>query len=263
MSDTYFQQWYSDNKENYNALRKRRYKEDPAYRAMVQERNRQSRERQRDKRKAERLEEKKAIKTRPTRLIRTIEAGVDAHGNTITEDLLTIGAVAKALGKSVQALRLWERKGIIRRTPIISERGDRLYTIEMVEEIRKNLQEQGKLGPSTKTNGLLSYVIKNVALSSGTTARVKLFKIGTLAKCVNRSVVAIEHMEKRGLLPETPLRSGTKSKYRLYSYPMIETTFEALESRGGDVRGEDVSALFSEIAEAWDSLGYLRASIVE
>lgn len=258
--NSYFKEWYEDNGDDLNARRRNRYKTDPAYRRKVQEWNRRAREKRNKERAVEKKAERKAVKMATSGSWKTVEIEVDG----VKMRMFTIGALAKALGKGISTIRVWERFGVLPETPYRSNKGDRLYSVEQVEQFRDQLKKQGKLDPEKlKRKAKPTHVIRTVQYSDGKTERVQLFKIGSLAKAVDRTVVALTQMEKRGDLPRTPLlASGIQ--YRLYTVEMIEAVQEAFEKRGGQVRGRSEWVDFrTEIEDAWTELRLMEARLMD
>ena len=64
-------------------------------------------------------------------------------------DFYSIGFLALSVGRSVQRVLVWEKKGIIPPTPFRNYGGERLYTQEMIEHIRKATQN-GVKGENAK-----------------------------------------------------------------------------------------------------------------
>lgn len=259
MADSYFQEWYKDNKAELNKARRDRYAKDPEYKKRVLEANRSSRTRIR---KSEKQAKEEAVRVKVGGTPwRSKEVAVD---ESTTEKLYSIGALASALGKSVQAIRLWERKGLIPETPHRTSKGDRLYSADMIKEIYEKLRALGKIRED-KPRSVRGPVgtARSVRLASGEIRRVILFKIGVMAKAVGRTVVSIEQLEQRGLFPRTSLRSSGGS-CRLYSAEMIKDVVDVLELFEHDVRGEEAwRSFFSEVCSRWNQSGFLGAEVVE
>jgi DNA-binding transcriptional MerR regulator len=200
-----------------------------------------------------------------------IELTDEKTGQKVAAKMYTIGAVAKALGCSVQALRLWERKGKIPPAPYKYSKGDRLYNEEFIQTLKTILTKQGRIGPAaTERVKSLPYLDRKVQFPSktgrskkGVVRNLRLYKIGLLAKAVGRTVVTLEQLEQRGALPKTPFKvSGVR--YRLYTLEMMEAVKMAFEERAGEIRGKPAWAEFyDEIFEAWSELNVIGAWIIE
>jgi len=178
--------------------------------------------------------------------------------------LFTIGALAKALGCSIKAIRLWEKNGVVPETPIRSPKGDRLYTAEMVDTIRTVLHKQGRLSKTkmvaqSRPKGL----VKKVQFANGGMKEVRLFRIGALAKVVGRTVVGLQQMEQKETMPVTSLRASSV-KYRLYTVRQIEVVKDALDKREGTIKDRaDAMEFRKEVDAGWKRIGVIGAKVIE
>lgn len=289
---TYFQEWYRDNGDLLNKSRRERYRDDPDYREKVLEQNREARRRRRKQTLKERREQRAASTTKPSQAWKSVNVELKGeNGDKVVTKMFTIGAVARALDCSVQALRLWEKKGIIPETEYRYSKGDRLYTKEQIEMYREILLKQGRIGQNRTRTRPLPYVERWIAFSgerrkgkrvsedeladldvsiteailkNGRLVRkVKLFRIGVLAKAVGRTVVTLEQLEQRGAFPETPFRASEVG-YRLYTMKMMEVVKKAFEDRDGEIRGEEAwQGFHDEVHGAWRALNVLGAEILD
>ena len=258
MSSFSYAAWYRVNAKRLNAERKQRYHTDAAYRKKVLDTNQQSRE-ERKKAEGPTKRKRKRVKSEEGRW-KTFTGVVDGREQT----LYTIGALAKVLGCSIQAIRLWERQGIIPSTDLRSNNGgsgDRLYTAELLETIRSVLTAQGRLRPAGRP--VQRELHRFVRYADGRVDKIPLLLIGALAKAVGRKVVTLEQLESRGILPRTPFRSSSIGR-RLYTSAMIETVKEAFDSRGGGVRGDEAWKEFhDEVVSGWTAQGVIGAVLLE
>ena len=255
----YFQGWYDDNKDSLNERRRQRYAIDSDYREKVQRWNRDARDRRRKKVEEEDRKARRSVKLRSSGAWKTVEVEVDG----VMVRMFTIGALARAIGKGISTIRVWERNGTLPETPYRSKKGDRLYTLEMVESIQRALRKAGKLEISVlKEKARPTYIEKDVRFKTQKkTLRMRLYKVGTLAKAVNRTVVAITQMEKREVLPKTPLVASSL-EYRLYTLDMIEAVQAAFDRRGGAIRGQsEWEDFYDEVVEGWTRLGVMGARV--
>lgn len=257
----YYKEWYENNKEALSEARKARYANDPEYRERVRTWNANSRKRKRKAALKEMRRARKVVKLGADGAWKTFNVEVDG----VIIPAFTIGAVAKATGKSLSTLRVWERKGIIPETPYRANNGDRLYTLEQIEAVKRSLDAHGKYDPMlAKVKKPPSYVIKTVYFESiGQSVEMRLYKVGTLAKALNRTVTAVTQMERRGVLPRTPL-IATEFEYRLYSLDMIEVVQKAFNKRSGLIRSRhDKRSFYNEIEDGWEDLGVTEARLLE
>lgn len=258
-----FQKWYAENGAELNKSRRDRYKKDPEYRKRVLDANRASREKRRKERRKKKRAEKEAIKVKaedkkPYKVVEATVAGTTAR-------LFTIGALAGSLGCSVQAVRLWEKKGKLPETPLRNSKGDRLYTAEQVEMVHELFKAQGKIEPGKllKKPEVRSFRRKVKLKGRKRPVEMNLFRVGVMADSINRTVVTVDQMEELGRIPKTPFRAS-KTQYRLYSFGMISVVQKAMAARLGIVRGEKEWKKFhDEVLRGWKKLGVVGAKLVD
>ena len=261
-----FKAWYEDNGDKLNKSRRDRYNTDPEYKKKVLAQNKASREKRRkaqaETKAAERKAQKFQARARPWKTVERLIK--DEKGKEQLVKVFTIGALARALGCSVQAVRLWERQGVIPPTPIRSGKGDRLYTVEQMEMIQQLLKQQGKLDENKVREGFSPQVFhRKVLFADGKEKVLPLVRVGVLAKAIARTVITVDQMESRGVLPQTPFRASSR-KYRLYTLEMIEVVKKAIDKRGETIRGEEQWQGFLEEVEAgWKKLGVMGASLAD
>ena len=262
-SSTYFQEWYRDNGDELNKSRRERYHADPEYKERILQQNREARKRRREEALTEKRKRKSVALTRSTSSWKSVNVELtDDNGNKVVQKMFTIGAVAKALDCSVQALRLWEKRKIIPKTEFRYSKGDRLYTKDQIETMRAALLATGRIGKNKVRPRQLPYVERKILLAGRKhPKKTKLFRIGVLAKTVGRTVVTLEQLEHKGVLPKTPFRASDVG-YRLYTRQMMEAVKKAFEKRGGEIRGEEAWRSFhDEVFEAWDKQKVIGAKI--
>lgn len=209
MVDGNFKDWYRVNAPDLNARRRKRYDKDPEYREAVKKLNTRARKKQRNKFKEEKLAEAEAIKMRTSvGAWKTVDVEVDG----VVIPMFTIGAIARVLGRSISTLRVWEKNGLLPETPYRANNGARLYTVETIEHMHAVLAKEGKLQPEfVQERKAPQFVVKRVKLATGRTRKLRLYRIGTLARVVRRSPVSLLNLERRDRLPITPLRSSLSS----------------------------------------------------
>jgi len=250
-----FKVWYAANREALSEKRKIRYQTDPEYKARVLNLNAEARRlRKKDKHREQKLEDKARVAgtAPPVANWKTIPIEVDGE----EVQAFTIGALAKAVGRSIQAIRLYEKQGLIAETPYRSNKGDRLYTYAMVKSIHETLDGLGRVGVSGKGTRPAAKVF-SIRFRGGDVQEIPLFRISYLARACRRTISTLEHMEGDGLFPETPLRA---KQIRLYSAEMIEAAREVFSAVDiGDVPRDHVRA---KVQEAWNDLGVMSARIV-
>lgn len=123
----YQRAYYEKNQETLSVERKRRYREDPAYREAILAQVRAYRAKKRKERERLRKEGKiaPAHPGGPRAPLRVTVNGI----STIA---YTVGRVAIEIRRSKDVLNYWTRIGLLPKTPFYSPRGDRLYTEGMV-----------------------------------------------------------------------------------------------------------------------------------
>ena len=255
----YYDQWYEECGDELNARRRRRYASDPAYREKVLDWSRGARE---AKRKQTGEERKRITQFRKMVQSESTWKAVDVEVDGRTVKMFTVGALARALGRSVSTIRVWERSGVIPETPYRSDRGDRLYPMSAVEKIRDVLVNRGKLevGGIREKRGT-SFVLKQVRLGSGDVLKMRLYKVSVLALAIERTSNAVLQMERLGRLPRTPL-VASKIKYRIYTLDMIEVVRRAYLRRSSSIRGAEWGEFFEEVEEGWTVLGVMDAEVI-
>jgi DNA-binding transcriptional MerR regulator len=250
VSDWKFKKWYEENKGTFNAARKERYKNDPEYKAKVLRQNQEARRRRKERAIQEGAQRRLATKVTLSPGWKEVDTLYDMEGNVVDGSGVTIGAVAGALGRSPQTLRLWEERGVIPGTPYRSGRGDRVYTMEQIAEIR---ELAGTL-PKRKQRAKDAFLFRSIVQADGTVRSVRLFRVGMLAEAIDRTRVALVQLERQGRLPRTPLRMA--NGHRLYTYEMIIAVRDAFDNFDGRLRGEkDWMQLYASIRAAWEDQG--------
>jgi hypothetical protein len=129
--------------------------------------------------------------------------------------------------------------------------------------IQKLLKQQGRLDENKVRDGFSPKVFpREVKKDDGSVEEMALVRVGVLAKAVGRTVITVDQMEKRGVLPATPLRASSR-KYRLYTVEMITAVKKALDKRGENIRGDDWEGFHDEVLAAWKDLGLSKATLVD
>lgn len=247
-----FSEWYEDNKERWNKARRARYEKDSDYRRRVLEQNRASREKRKEEDGVDAQAQEDAKKAAPSEAWMEF---MDAEGQV----WLTIGALARALGKSVKTLRLWETKGWIPASTQRTPKGERLYTPEQILKIRETLLGQGRVGQAGLQTKTKSYV-KQIRVGEELRA-VVLFRVSALAQAAGRSTSIILQHEAKGRFLDTPLRA--KGGQRLYTAEMIEAAVTAYQWLDTQQPPKDWEKFHEKLKMAWDKLGLAGAEVLE
>lgn len=190
---------------------------------------------------------------------RTVHVEIEGvHAN-----MFTIGALAHAVGKGISTLRVWEAKGLLPETPYRTGAGARLYSVEMMQQLKESLELAGKIATyKPAVGGVKLHVVKTVQFAGKEPQRVKLYRVGLLATAIHRSANTIAMLEDRGGIPQTPFVTG-KQGIRLYTIEMIEAIQKAFAIRRGSIRGPlEWQCVYNEVVREWTKLGIPGAKVI-
>jgi hypothetical protein len=239
MSNSGVKDWHRLRAKNLYDRARIRYERDPEYREAV---------RVIKARTGKRLNKTEIEKSRIAGAWVTVDVNV---GGTVVP-MFTIAALAKALSRSLPTIRAWEKNGVIPRTPHRTVRGDRLYPVEMIEQIYERLSTEGKIyvTPTRKVSAFRS-IAKRIELTTGEVNKIRLYYVGALAHALGLTSDYVVTMESKGHLPETPLRYS-KSRIRLYTLSMIEAVRKAYkEFQRSSKTAYDWGRFFDSIELQW------------
>ena len=145
-----YKDWYEENKEVLADRRRDRYHNDPKYQAKVKAWNKQYTARKRAEKK-----KKPKPKVRVPKHRKPILLEVVVYGESVETQLVYVGAFARHIGRSVQTVYDWEKRGLLPRTPyqlVGKTKKDRLYTAGMVKVVKAVLSKRGlKISTSDPT----------------------------------------------------------------------------------------------------------------
>lgn len=262
--NSYFAGWYEKNGSALNSDRRTRYATDAQYREKILKRNQKARRFRSAKRRAEEKLVAASKKLAPTGTWKTLTVEMDVGGRKVETTMFTIGALAKAIGRGISTVRVWEKQGLLPETPHRSPRGDRIYTLDQVQGIQRELRKMGKLGDQKlNVRRKPDAVTRTVRFATGEERRISLFRVGALASAMDRTVIAVTQMEKAGRIPRSPLLASALN-YRLYTVEMIAVVRVAFHRRFGIVRGnEEWAELYREIEHGWGKLGMTGALVLD
>lgn len=251
-----FKGWYEEHGKTLNADRRARYNTDPEYREQVLETNRKARERKRQEALVEKLAQAEAITLTPKAKAWKETLIPTKRGEIRT---FSIGALARALGRSVQAIRIWERKKLIPRPSLTNAKGDRLYTADDVANIHNILTELGKLGDE-RERPEPRQLWAEIKPATGKAYKTPMYRIGVLATALGRSAVTVEQMERREVLPETPFRN---KGHRLYTTAMIESAAKMRQLHNKEIVVNDWKGFHAGLLKAWTILKVFDSTITK
>ena len=63
--------------------------------------------------------------------------------NGVEVPMYSVGVLARSIQRSVVTVNYWERKGIFPVTPFKKGKGERLFSKEMIEVVKKALEDHG------------------------------------------------------------------------------------------------------------------------
>ena len=111
-----YRRWYEKNKEQFNAKRRQRYQEDDEYREKA-------------------LENTRTYRSEGVRHPELADTPMYREWNGELIEVFRISTVAEMIGRSVQAIRKWEKNEIIPK-PYFG-RGHRVYTANQIKLLKK------------------------------------------------------------------------------------------------------------------------------
>lgn len=135
----YHKDYYREHRDEIAERKKSRYQEDEAYRQERIEAQRAYRERKRkelEKKLKGKQPERKRGGPRKPKMVRV---------NGGEEEAFTFGVLAEKVGRSKVTLNYWSRNGIFPETPFRTERGERLYTMPMIDSLADTLSSYGRM----------------------------------------------------------------------------------------------------------------------
>ncbi len=227
-----FQRWWAEQGATYNERRRKRYAEDPEYRARA--------------RGVAKPPKPQALESEWTS--QTVFAG----GVPLT--VFSVAALAAATGASHQTLRGWTRQKKISPPDHIAPSGAKFYTRETIAKI---VEEVRAAGLSVRSRRDDSREVK-VRLRTGEVHTLTLHPVSDLAVVLQRRVTTVERWERMGIIPETPFRL-TSLRRRYYTTGQIkaaETAYKAVTQDGPLFReGTEGAEIFKmRLKEAWEPL---------
>lgn len=129
----YFRDYYESNRDDINRKRKRRYHTDPEYKKSVLMASQNYRDKHRSPPKI--------------KLPRYSAPTVEETGDGGEVMLFSVGAFARFLTRSVQAITHWEKGGVLPPTPYRDDRGHRFYTRPMMDTVKTIVGDRRRLYP--------------------------------------------------------------------------------------------------------------------
>lgn len=240
-SGSTFQTWWEKNGEMVNRERAEKRANDPDYKAKVALWNKNARNNKRIRAGED----------------PTIRRNHQSYRLILIDGVVyfTIGAVAKCVGCSRQAVRQWEEAGSIPKPALMPDdtsHHQRFYTWEQVLKIKKLMG--GKVAAHTEEDLV---IVRQVELANKRQTAWPFVRIGFVATMADRAVSTMLKYEQEGLIPETPFVGGKAVKNRYYSLEMAEAICAALRpyDTNKQLRRPPDAALAEKIRVAWVALG--------
>lgn len=263
-----YDEWWEKNKAAVNKKRRERWKSDPEYRAKAKEWGRTARKKEvKERRNAV------AIRRSGVREPEEVEWGgkaVLAYGTDV---------LARYIGRSKTTVYAWEQREWLPRTPLLSSRGEKLFTpgmMRVVKSVVKRFESKGLQRGRGKVDGEAMHDAiwsgwmklkedgeepvrlnfkKMIAVPKVEVRTVEVggrkmeaFTTDTLARAVGRSRYQMAVWEERGFLPKTPFKSHRD--WRLYTKRMIRVVKAAMRKREFPDK-----EMFMEIVSGWREAG--------
>lgn len=256
-----FSKWYEQHKTDLNKSRRDKYATDPEHRKHVRELNAASRARRKEEEEQELSAAEAARRiAEPARDWKEFEVDLPDGSKGLA---FTVGALASATRRSIQSIRAWEAKGVIPPPDARSPKGDRLYTIALIEKIVQDLEAAGRLKDTKRQRSGPSHVEKCVRYSDGTEKLETLFLVAAVARVVRKTIVTVQNWESSGTLPETPFRASSR-RYRLYTLGQIRVIDKAWRAADQMLRTAEAKAEFHRaVLAGWAELNIPGAVLVE
>jgi len=167
------------------------------------------------------------------------------------DPLYTIGTISKYIGRSIETIRTWEKKGLIEKPRVLDSRGGRFYSVSEVDDLVAKIPY--RLDRMLQGRPITRYC--RVKMNDGVEVLVRLYPLSQIVKASGKSLSTIQRMEKAGSLPKTTLLGDRGS--RLFSYNMIQAVREAFQEKK---RGEDFT---NQVLSAWKEEGFYGGVVVE
>lgn len=257
MSFNYGDYW-REHGDRVRQRRNERYKNDPDY----AEKQRKWSADYRQKRKS--VSAKRG--TRPRRSNLRCPVHIEVHGPQGTMRIVcwSVGSLASAIGRPKGVVNQWEASGFIPLTPLRDDGGSRLYTMQMIDALKRAVSARKRLRSADR---IFYYEVlwawNNCGLPAIRDGQVRqigavtelplphsagmLLTLHGFADAIGKSVGTVLNWERNGVLPETPLRYGGK---RFYPRELVSKVRQIVEG-ALTVRYTD-DGIVAQIRECWE-----------
>ncbi len=225
--------WYDRNSVDFNKRRRDRYKNEPDY-------------------KAKRLAENETYReTHQVEKEKSHVCNIEIDGVIFSANLYTIGTLAEMLKCSAQAIRNWEKEGVIFKTPLRDDLGVRLYTQEMISDLFTVLKHQGKL-TSIVSRAVRRDTALYLCLNEGThlLEEVLFFKRSKLLEACGRTDHTVRELEASGIIPTTPYHDAFNGN-KLYTVRMLNIVKDVFSKLKNHVITEAEHEALAHIKSRW------------
>lgn len=127
--------YYERHRQELLDKKRQRYREDPEYRRKLVDSAVARKKRLREENPPTASKEARRGPMKP-KLHR-----IDLNGASVDSMMLSAGQLGKALGRTLQTIRNWEKKGILPEAMYRTERGVRLYTEFQVKKLKEAMEQ--------------------------------------------------------------------------------------------------------------------------
>jgi len=245
---TEYKQWYDSNKDLINHVKRERYKTDPFYRESILNRNKSYRQK---------ASSGKALKARSWRVV---EQPINLPDGTIsTKQYYTIGYLASSLNCSVQALRSWEKDGLLPSADYKDNNGVRFYSQDTLVKIKDIVAQD--LQVKFKKQALQGKTYKCLDASDGIEKDIVLYKFNNLQQICGKSRITLDKLIAAGHIPATPL-TVTGRAHRLYTLEMMKAVAAAFKDIKKGSKETRWASFRNQITSSWEKLKINQLTIV-
>jgi len=168
-----YKSWYERNKEKLAMRRKARYYTDAKYRNKILNLNVHNSEKRKELKALAIQDGSFQAKPKPPRKVSAIVMKIPLKGVMQDVQMMRVGGLAKIIGRSVVAIYLWEKSGLMPPTPFSlnnKAKKERLYTVDMANVVLAALncrdEKLSKLDPGFRNEVVTGWASLGVEVAS-------------------------------------------------------------------------------------------------